>query len=236
MNGFTLKKEYYLIINKLKKAKDREALSLAIMEYAFEDKMPENLSKTAQIAFEMLVFGISKSKSNSGRGGRPKAKNTNDLEETKRQINNERLDEKNKHEFENRLKTDLKPIENRFFEEKSSLIEKESTKEKDITHKRELLLERKKESDIYKITNNACAREGCEIRTHEDIMLELGLSDFVRSHLKDFLRHCYLNHHIVSNAKLEDIAFRLVDELDDDKSRVACINRAVSGGWFDVKT
>lgn len=53
--------------------------------------------------------------------------------------------------------------------------------------------------------------------------------------LEGFLRHCYLNKHIVSNEKLEDIIFRLVDCFNDDKSRIECIERAVRGGYFDIK-
>jgi hypothetical protein len=44
MNGFTFQNEYYIVIKRLKKQQDREALMLAIAEFMFEDKQPKNLS------------------------------------------------------------------------------------------------------------------------------------------------------------------------------------------------
>ena len=95
--------------------------------------------------------------------------------------------------------------------------------------------ESKKERNIYQEISNdhTCGKD--DMKSHEDIMCEYGLSKLVRDSLKDFLRHCYLNKHIVSNAKLEDIVFRLIDSFDDDKSRIECISRAISGGYFDIR-
>lgn len=231
MNGFTLKKEQFEIINRLKKEKDRAELSLAIIEYAFNDTLPKKLSNMAQIAFDLLVLGINKSKSNAGRGGRPKGGKS----------------EKSVFENENRIETEneteLKPIENRIkTEEKTALIERERTKEKDITHKRELLQERKKERNIYK-NINACAC-ACEegVISHEDIMEHYELPKVICSSLKEFLKHCYLNGHIVTNDKLSNIIKRLISYYTnyetgemDEKGMVVCIERAISGGWFDIK-
>ncbi len=94
--------------------------------------------------------------------------------------------------------------------------------------------ESKKERDIYQEKNSNHTREN-PVVSHADIMREYNLSDMVCESLKGFLRHCYLNKHIVSNEKLEDIVFRLIDKFDDDKSRIECIERAVSGGYFDIK-
>lgn len=95
--------------------------------------------------------------------------------------------------------------------------------------------ERKKE--IY-INNNqdtyACEDDG--FKSHEEVMDEFGLSNQLKEYLKGFLRHCYLNKHIVSNDKLESIIFRLLDDLDSDKERIECIERAISGGYVDIKT
>lgn len=91
----------------------------------------------------------------------------------------------------------------------------------------------KKERNQETVNNHT--RENADLKSHEDIMREWGLSKVLCDCLKGFLRHCYLNKHIVSNEKLEDIIFRLVDTLNDDVSRIECINRAVSGGYFDIK-
>ena len=94
--------------------------------------------------------------------------------------------------------------------------------------------ESKKEREIYQEKNSNHTREN-PVVSHKDIMREYNLSDMVCESLEGFLRHCYLNKHIVSNEKLEDIIFRLVDCFNDDKSRIECIERAVRGGYFDIK-
>ena len=109
-------------------------------------------------------------------------------------------------------------------------LEKEIEIDKELKEK-----ERKKE--IY-INNNqdtyACEDDG--FKSHEEVMDEFGLSNQLKEYLKGFLRHCYLNKHIVSNDKLESIIFRLLDDLDSDKERIECIERAISGGYVDIKT
>lgn len=128
----------------------------------------------------------------------------------------------------------------RFLERENNPNEKESTKEKDNTLKREN--ERKKEIDKELISISACTcAEGEDfIKTHEEIMQEWELSYGLTETLKDFLRHCFLNGHIVSNAKLEDIIYRLFEKFGsfngpDEKAMIECVNIAIRGGYFDVK-
>ena len=233
MNGFTFQNEYYIVIKKLKKQQDRAALMLAIAEFMFENKEPKNLSDTAEMAFEILLPGLQKSKHNSGRGGRPKNKIGYETV-----LKNENRFETDLKPIENRFETDLKPIENRFETERETVPnEKESTKEKDNTLKRENLESKKERKDIYNLTNNAgaCVCEE-EQQSHEDIMREYGLDETVCESLKDFLRHCYLNKHIVSNSKLNDIIFRLIERYgNDNMGMIDCIELAIRGGYFDVK-
>ena len=155
MDRFTFHKEYYEVIQRLKKPQDRALLSLALLEFIFEGKQPENLSEVAEMAFYLLSEKTSKSKNNSGRGGRPKKQNGFETVS------------KNK----NRIKTELKPNcntdlenENRFETKRETApTEKERTKEKGITPERDKYLqERKKETDID-ITSNLSARTSdCE--------------------------------------------------------------------------
>ena len=219
MEGFTFHKEYYEIIKRLKKSQDRASLSLAILEFIFEDKTPGNLTEVAEMAFP----GLQKSKNNSGRGGRPKSK----------------IGYKTVLKNENRFETDLKPIENRFETERETVHnEKERTKEKETTLEREILVS-KKERNIYNNQSvGACeyVEDENETQSHEDIMREYGLDKVVCDSLKDFLRHCYLNKHIVSNAKLSDIIFRLIERYGNDKKGMTeSIELAIRGGYFDVK-
>lgn len=121
MERFTFHKEYYEVIQRLKKPQDRSMLTLAIVEFLFEEKEPENLSDVAEMAFQLLFPKLSKSKNNSGRGGRPKGSNGF----------------KTVFENENRFETDLKPNENRFEKKKETdPTQKERSKEKNNTLER----------------------------------------------------------------------------------------------------
>lgn len=126
MERFTFHKEYYDIIQRLKKPNDRALLTYAIIEFMFEGKEPENLSEVAEMAFHLLFPKIAKSKNNSGRGGRPKAINGC---KTVLEIENR---------FETDIETDLKPIENRFeIKRETDPKQKERSKEKNNTLERE---------------------------------------------------------------------------------------------------
>ena len=94
------------------------------------------------------------------------------------------------------------------------------------------IIERKKEIE-EEGEGRTCAST-CE--NHEEIMREYGMTDGVIEALKNFLRHCYLNGNIVSNAKLEDILFRLVERFGTNSGcMIDCINKAICGGYLDIK-
>lgn len=137
--------------------------------------------------------------------------------------------------------TPSKPQVNSFQKEEVFPNEKERSKEKDNTLEEDNLKERKKEKDIYKNNNPgagayAYVEDENETQSHEDIMREYGLDVAVCYSLKDFLRHCYLNKHIVSNAKLSDIIFRLIERYGNDKKGMTeSIERAIRGGYFDIR-
>lgn len=133
MERFTFHKEYYEVIQRLKKPQDRAALSLAVIEFVFDEKAPDNLSEVAEMAFHLLFPKISKSKNNSGRGGRPKRQNgCETVFEIKNRI------ETDLKPNENRNETELKPIENRMkTERETDPTKKERSKEKNNTLERE---------------------------------------------------------------------------------------------------
>ncbi len=74
------------------------------------------------------------------------------------------------------------------------------------------------------------------LKSHAEVMTELGVSSRLREELKDFLRYCYANRHLVTNEKLVDIILRLDEACgDDDGMKCEYIRRAIGGGFFDVK-
>ncbi len=128
-----------------------------------------------------------------------------------------------------------------FEEEKLSLLENEEkrTKKEDKVNTlvKEELQERKKEIYINNnLTPSAVACEN-EVISHEDILESWNVPDFQKHVFREFLRHCYINGHLVANSKLEDILLRLFDKYGNDyKGMNECIRKAISGGYFDVKT
>ena len=118
MERFTIHQDYYNVLKRLKKRSDRAVVALAILEFAFEELEPNDLTEAGDIAFESIRQTLEKSRNNSGRGGR---------------------------KMKNRMETDLKPIDNRIAtelqpnynrmetdlnQEKNTLPQKERSKEK----------------------------------------------------------------------------------------------------------
>ena len=152
MKGFTFLEDYYEVIKKIKKPQDRQAITYAILEFAFDNQEPKGLSEVAEIAFESFRKSLEKSVNNGGRGGRKKR---NRIETDLKPI-------------ENRIETDLKPNCNRFETEKEklSLLESEEKRTKKEDKVNTLVKEKdlvsKKERSIY-INNNLSA----SAHTHE---------------------------------------------------------------------
>lgn len=81
--------------------------------------------------------------------------------------------------------------------------------------------------------------DGCmgRLKSHSDIMDELCVSNALKGALMGFLRHCFVNHHLVTNDKLIGIITRLEDGYGTDEvGKLSCVERAIRGGFFDVKT
>ena len=118
MERFTIHQDYYNVLKRLKKRSDRAVVALAILEFAFEEIEPNDLTEAGDIAFESIRQTLEKSRNNSGRGGR---KIKNRFETDLKPI-------------DNRMETELQPNENRFEtvlnQEKNTLPLKERSKEK----------------------------------------------------------------------------------------------------------
>lgn len=227
MEGFTFYKSFYETLKKIRKKQDRALAMLAVAEFMFDDEEPQDLSEVGEIAFESFRHILQKAKNMSGRGGRPSAKK----------------EETNLDENENQTETKSKPNQNQF---ETNLDENETNLKTSYSYSSSLSYSKtnkgsKKEKDIYKNNNPGagactCVEDENETQSHEDIMREYGLDKVVCDSLKDFLRHCYLNKHIVSNAKLSDIIFRLIERYGNDKKGMTeSIELAIRGGYFDIK-
>lgn len=141
MERFTIQKEYYNVLKRLRKRSERAVVALAILEFAFDEIEPKELTETAEIAFEGIRQTLEKSKNNSGRGGR---KMKNRIETELKTIDNRLITETKPNC--NRNETDLQPNENRIEtvlnQEKNTLSLKERSKENNT-------LSPKKETPLY---------------------------------------------------------------------------------------
>lgn len=213
----------------LRELPDKSRLKVydAVSDYALRGVEP-NFNGMEKAIFTLIKAQIDRRNQrveNGKKGGRKKQVSLNDTQSEVEPYLNHTSSILEPHLNQN--SSEVEP----YFEqkEKVSPMEKESNKEKGITPERDKIQESKKERYINK-TNNAGA---C---THEELMQEWGLSKIVSDALKEFLRHCYLNSHVVSNEKLNDILLRLFDKYgNDDSGMVECIWVAIRGGFFDVK-
>lgn len=99
--------------------------------------------------------------------------------------------------------------------------------------------ERKQESiqEYSTTTARACVDAGSlkNLSSHAAVMTELGVSPRLQSVFREFLRHCYINKHIISNDQLGNMIIRLDFAYgNDEQSKIDSLMRAISGGYYDV--
>lgn len=75
------------------------------------------------------------------------------------------------------------------------------------------------------------------LQSHAEIMDDYHIKGAYRETLENFLRHCYLNGHLVTNDKLLGIIVNL--DLwygkDYDEGKIKSLERAISGGYYDIR-
>lgn len=99
--------------------------------------------------------------------------------------------------------------------------------------------ERKQESirDLHTTDTRACEDVGSlkNLPSHADVMKVLCVSPRLQSVFREFLRHCYINKHIISNDQLGDIILRLDFAYgNDEQAKIESLKRAISGGYYDI--
>ena len=57
----------------------------------------------------------------------------------------------------------------------------------------------------------------------------------VRPAVSEFIKHCILNKHVLTNDKLMDILVTLDMQNTDNAGKIAALKEAISGGYYDVK-
>jgi len=74
--------------------------------------------------------------------------------------------------------------------------------------------------------------------SYQEIMNDFEVPKGTQATLWDFIRHCQLNKHIITNDKLKNIIVRLYDAYGADEKYMekmySSIKRAIGGGHFDI--
>ena len=76
-------------------------------------------------------------------------------------------------------------------------------------------------------TNYTCA-------SYEEVMQDFGVSELLKPSLWEFIKHCQLNGHMVTNDKLEGIIIEL-DRHENELDKVELVRSAINGGYYDIK-
>ena len=91
----------------------------------------------------------------------------------------------------------------------------------------------KKESNKNILLSNTCAHVR---ESYDEIFQNLEVAPEVKNSLIEFIRHCQINGHIVTNNKLKQIIFRLDQAYcNDEQSKIASLKRAINGGYYDIQ-
>lgn len=110
-------------------------------------------------------------------------------------------------------------------------VDKEEDKERDKD------IKRKKEDKEIVISNkaHACAPAQKEMRTYEDVMTDMAIEESVKPTLWEFIRHCQLNGHTLTDAKLTNILVDMDMRRLSAQEKIDALQAAINGGYFDIK-
>lgn len=103
----------------------------------------------------------------------------------------------------------------------------------DIDKEKEIDLstyERKKKEKDISISASVCARE-----SYETIMDDMALEEEVRPMLWQFIKHCQLNKHTLTNDKLTNILVVMDMKGYSASEKIEALQAAVNGGYYDIK-
>lgn len=73
------------------------------------------------------------------------------------------------------------------------------------------------------------------LKSYDDVMDDCQVPIEVRPAVSEFIKHCVLNKHVLTNDKLMDILVTLDMQNTDNAGKIAALKAAISGGYYDVK-
>lgn len=91
--------------------------------------------------------------------------------------------------------------------------------------------ESKKENKNIILSNaHAHARE-----SYDEILESFGVEQTLKKTIGEFIQHCQLNGKTLTNEKLKGIIVNLDMQYNDEVDKVQAVQKAISGGYFDIK-
>lgn len=91
--------------------------------------------------------------------------------------------------------------------------------------------ESKKINNKLEYTSHAHARE-----SYDEIFENCNIAGLYKLQFIEFIRHCQLNGHLLTNDKLMGIIVKLdMTYGKDDGAKMKSLEKAISGGYFDIK-
>ena len=90
--------------------------------------------------------------------------------------------------------------------------------------------ESKKENNIKLSNAHTHARE-----SYNEILESFGVEPTLKMILGEFIQHCQLNGKILTNEKLKGIIVNLDMQYNNEIDKVQAVQKAISGGYFDIK-
>lgn len=109
-----------------------------------------------------------------------------------------------------------------------------TVKGKEVDIEEEIEYIRTNESKNKKLYNNIYNQNRTR-ESYDQIMDDCELEQEVRPMMSQFIKHCALNGHTLTNDKLSNICITMDFQHLDAAAKIAALQKAISGGYYDIK-
>ena len=109
-----------------------------------------------------------------------------------------------------------------------------TVKGKEVDIEEEIEYIRTNENKNKKLYNNIYNQNRTR-ESYDQIMDDCELEQEVRPMMSQFIKHCALNGHRLTNDKLSNICITMDFQHLDAAAKIAALQKAISGGYYDIK-
>ncbi len=106
----------------------------------------------------------------------------------------------------------------------------------DIDKEKDKEINKNRTNEHKKIIINEVSNNQFRTReSYDQIMDDCELEKEVRPMMSQFIKHCALNGHRLTNEKLSNICITMDFQQLDATAKIAALQKAISGGYYDIK-